>query len=120
MTASVAEAFLKPETARAIKQVLRGNNLTGVASWADEIKRQPRYRWTSTLHYSNPKDDEPAQCGYDYQRDCPDQKCVVGAIFNFTAVYDPQRQHSADVREEALKFLVHFVGDMHQPLHSMH
>jgi hypothetical protein len=50
-------------------------------------------------------------------RDCPKGQCVVSALAGFEAVLkDPQA--SPEHRKEALLFVVHFVGDLHQPLHS--
>jgi hypothetical protein len=53
---------------------------------------------------------------YDAARDCPDGQCVVAAI-------ERQRQvlmsSASDVdRLKALKYVVHFVADVHQPLHA--
>lgn len=96
----------------------RHENLTRIASWADEIKRRPEYRFTSSLHYVNPKDDEPHMCRFDYQMDCPEGRCIVGAIFNYSKRADPSTGLSHDAQVEALKFLVHYVGDIHQPLHG--
>jgi hypothetical protein len=55
--------------------------------------------------------------GYDATRDCSGGNCVVEQIANFQQVL----ASSTDVnttQDEALKFLVHFVGDVHQPLHT--
>jgi len=57
-----------------------------------------------------------ANCDYVAPRDCPGGNCVVGAIEARV-----QRLASNAVpaeRLEALKFLVHFVGNVHQPLHA--
>lgn len=53
---------------------------------------------------------------YDAARDCPRGDCVVAAIERFEVVL---RDRSAPPRErlEALKFIVHLVADVHQPLH---
>jgi hypothetical protein len=117
LTASIAEQFLNPKTEIAIRELLPVDNLTTVSTWADQIKRNPRYRWTSTLHYVNPKDDEPSHCDFDYGRDCNDEKCIVGALFNFSQVV-VNRRLDERTRTDALKFLVHFLGDIHQPLHG--
>lgn len=113
----------------AVEDLLRGQSLKDVATWADEIKRRPEYRFTSRLHYVNPEDDEPARCGYEYKRDCPNgNQCIIGALFNYTRRIENEStsvsKNSNDTtllpkpaRIEALKFLVHFVGDLHQPLH---
>lgn len=60
LTATVAQQLLSKDAELGVEQVLshdRGN-MTRVATWADEVKRQQRYRWSSTLHYVNPHDDE--------------------------------------------------------------
>ena len=50
-------------------------------------------------------------------RDCPKGNCVVQKIEDFEAVLrDPNAP--AIQRREALMFVIHFIGDMHQPLHS--
>jgi len=66
------------------------------------------------LHYVN---SPPDSDGYDAQRDCADGCCVVGAIEHYADVlHDPTTPRPLKI--EALKFLVHFVGDVHQPMHA--
>ena len=86
-----------------------GQTLVSIATWADEHRGPADAPW----HYLNfPR----GQCRFDAARDCPDGQCVVGAI---------ERQHdilaskATDAeRLQALKYLVHFVADIHQPLHA--
>ena len=65
------------------------------------------------LHYIDTPD---WACDYVKSRDCANSMCVAGAITNYT-----NRLLSSTVdytaRNEALRFLTHFVGDIHQPLH---
>lgn len=90
--------------------------LGGVASWADALRQSdpPRFRETSRWHFINARS---AGCAFDLARDCPDGQCVVMAI-------EQQQRVLADVslpleqRRDALKFIVHLVGDIHQPLHA--
>jgi hypothetical protein len=75
-------------------------------------------RFTSDFHFIDAKDDPPRYCGVDFERDCKkDRGCVVSALHNYTS-----RMLDADLsaaeRAIAAKFVVHFVGDMHQPLHT--
>jgi hypothetical protein len=58
---------------------------------------------------------EPAT--YDANRDCPNNDCVVAKIAHFDGVL-ADRQFPERERLEALKYLVHFIGDVHQPLHA--
>ena len=52
------------------------------------------------------------------QRDCPKGACVIAKIEDFREAIDRDECDEPRQRKEALMFLVHFVGDMHQPLHS--
>lgn len=88
--------------------------LAGVATWPDAIRKQPAYRWTAPLHYVNIRD---AACRFEAGRDCRKGECVVSAIERYAARLSDTSLRRAE-RAEALKYLVHFVGDIHQPLHS--
>ena len=66
------------------------------------------------------------KCSFNYTRDCPDDICAVGAIMNYTKqLYDGYTLFDNDdnvtslpsALRESLMFLVHFMGDIHQPLH---
>ena len=113
IASSIATHHLTPEAQAAVTQLLGGQSLADVSTWADEIRSDSSYRWASPLHYSNV---EPGADAFDLQRDCPEQGCVVSAIIKYTDVLRSQ-DASREARTEALKFLVHFVQDVHQPLH---
>jgi hypothetical protein len=50
-------------------------------------------------------------------RECPDGQCVIAQTEHFLAVLkDPKADRAA--KAEALRFVVHLVGDLHQPLHD--
>ncbi len=119
MVGRIAEKNLTPETLRAVNELLNGTNTVTVhisdndiANWPDFIRKEcPE---TGPWHFV----DIPfAAEKYDDQRDCvAHQGCVVEAIPRFQqALADNQTNTAA--RVEALKFLVHFVADVHQPLH---
>ena len=117
LTAAIAQHNLHDGVRERVLSLISKGNMSSVATWADEIKRDAKYRYTSVLHYVNPHDSEPDQCSFDYRADCGNGKCVVGAILNFTEHLDPKNGYSKAVQTEALKFLIHFIADMHQPLH---
>ena len=62
-------------------------------------------------------DDPPKSCNVDYERDCGDEGCSVSAIANYTSRASDGRLSTANTAE-ALRFLVHFIGDITQPLHD--
>jgi len=83
------------------------------ASWADEIRdRRPD---TGPWHYV----DIPLEAsGYDRDRDCPrPANCVVAQIENDLRNL-ADRKLDERVRADALRFLIHFAADIHQPLHA--
>ncbi len=120
IVADIAEQYLDPETARQVRELLAIENATTLAevsTWADEIRRQRPE--TAPWHFVNIPIHPPAgtPAAYVAARDCPRSDCVVAAIERFEGVL---RDKTAPPRQrlEALKFVVHFVGDIHQPLHA--
>jgi len=113
VVASVAQALLTSSAASAASDILNGQTLSDVSSWADSVKRSPGYEWSGVLHYINTPD---WKCNFQYSRDCGDDACVAGALLNYTARLVDDSLPDKQI-EEALKFLVHFAGDIHQPLH---
>jgi hypothetical protein len=118
--AEIAEQFLEPETAHRVRDLLAIENrttLAEVSTWADEIRPQhpETRRWHFVSIPIHPNAGVPS--GYDSARDCPQDECVVAKIEEFERVLaDPQASERG--RLEALKYVVHFIGDVHQPLHA--
>lgn len=119
----IAEYFFTEDALAAVKSLLperAEGDLASVCSWADEVRRDPHYRWSSHLHYVNTPD---FACNYEYARDCHKDRCVTGAIYNYTMQLVSGHNNDSDLTAikynltEALMFLSHFVGDVHQPLH---
>jgi len=118
--AEIAEQFLQPQTVHQIRELLAIENVTTLAevsTWADEIRSQ--HPETAHWHFVNipihPSPSEPKE--YEANRDCPNGDCVVAKIEEFQRVLSDQQKPDRE-RFEALKYLIHFVGDVHQPLHA--
>lgn len=115
----LAEARLHPAALAQVRRLLADEqdaSLAGVSNWADDLRAtgSPLGRATSRWHFVN---FQGGDCGYVPARDCPDGNCVVAAISrNFLVLADRSRPDAE--REVALKFLVHLVADVHQPLHA--
>jgi nuclease S1 len=111
VVARLAESRLAPHTRDAVRDILGGQSLADASVWADNI-RQYRHD-ADRLHYVN---IPLADTRYVPQRHCPGGQCIIAAIEQERRVLaDPAA--SADERAEALRFLIHFMGDLHQPLH---
>lgn len=118
--AFIASDFVSDQTATYLQSLLHNSTpeyLAGVATWADSIRYTKWGRFTGAFHYIDAKDDPPRSCGVDLARDCKPEGCVVTALANYTARLLDTRLPAYE-RAQAAKFVVHFVGDVHQPLHD--
>src|SRR5215472_10055669 len=125
IVARLAQSRLTSATKKNIRLLLGNDDLAAVAVWADDIRkdRNQTFGW----HFVDiPKDAD----AFSAARDCfrPQDKnpaaqtdhhnCIVDRLDMFRqTLADPNA--SRNDRIEALKFLVHFVGDIHQPLHDV-
>jgi len=118
LVGELAQQALTPAAQREVNALLEGEaepTLGGVAYWADTLRSSDpdRFRATSRWHYVSLVPD----CRFDANQACPDGNCVVGAIRE-QARKLADRSLPIEVRRDALKFVVHFAGDVHQPLHA--
>lgn len=119
MVGELAQRHLDPTAQTEVARLLAGEKdptLGGVATWADDLRNDDpeRFKATSRWHYINAKG---GGCGFDLERDCADGNCVVSAIEKQRAIL-ADRNQPLDARRDALKFLAHLVGDVHQPMHA--
>ena len=137
----IADHYLDPAVRTKVQTILAGDTThltpdTGIASeatWADKFRDSDRnttkvhYNQTHNWHYVDIELDQPnidAACfdhppvplGTVASEASPDD-CVVDKIDQFIAELKSPTT-SADEKREALQFLLHFVGDLHQPLHA--
>ncbi|KAG8945389.1 hypothetical protein FRC04_000839 [Tulasnella sp. 424] len=125
--ANVALQFLQEDALAGVEAVLAADghrkssnpSIVDVASWADDFGHSKGGTFSKTYHYIDAHDNPPFSCDVDLERDCNDEKeeCVVKAIAKYTEqLLRPSR--NVNDTADALKFLVHFIGDITQPLHT--
>jgi len=117
LIAELAERSLDPATRSKIQRLLIDEpdpSLAGIASWADRVRDEEGWEWTAPMHYVKFAD---ASCATVHAKDCRDDGCVDAAITRYLDDLGNNTLSHAQ-RVEALKFVVHFVGDAHQPLHA--
>ncbi|MBZ5622652.1 MAG: S1/P1 nuclease [Acidobacteriia bacterium] len=112
LVARIADAQLTPATRARVTAILApGQTMASIASWADEARRTRAD--TAPWHFI---DIPISQSHLDMARDCPKNACIIAEIADLRkTLEDPATP--ADRQREALMFLVHFIGDMHEPLH---
>lgn len=115
---AVADALVRDATRREIARLLdaepeRRRGLAGVATWADRLRGTDAHR--PAWHYDN----LPA-CGPVPPREawCAGGDCATARIEAWRTVLADVRRPPAE-RSEALKWIVHLVGDVHQPMHAV-
>ncbi|EKM56607.1 uncharacterized protein PHACADRAFT_183223 [Phanerochaete carnosa HHB-10118-sp] len=131
IVATIAQVYLHPSTLANVCEILHPGyklqlwppcHLSRVASWADQVKRSPQYRYTSAMHYVGALGDHPSETclfpgarGWAGKRDVN----VLGAVRNMTEVLVGyiDGYYEQSTMEDAVKFLIHYMGDMHMPLH---
>jgi len=139
VVAFLARAHLTPAASREVDRLLHASPvnvssdrycpdppadmMAAVATWADEIRTA---RKNGEWHYINiprtitKRTKISAWCPEIWPASGGKQAagCVVGAIEHFTKILEDRHRSDAD-RAEALRYLIHFVGDIHQPLHAV-
>ena len=126
LTALVAEHYLTPDAKAQVAELLaadrKGETLADVAPWADEYRTS--HPETEGWHFV----DIPSTAAtFDRMRDCPASKtdpkspwrdCVTDRILYFEGRLG-DTSLSLEERAVALKFLIHLIGDVHQPFHTI-
>lgn len=119
LVARVAETRLEPAAKAEVERLLAiepGETLASVAPWADQVRaNDPDLgRRSARWHYINMGEDG---CVYDHARHCRDGNCVIEALKAQSTRLGDRNLADAE-RLQALKFVVHLAGDIHQPLHA--
>jgi hypothetical protein len=125
VVAALAESMLSTAAKSGVQSVIGNSTLSSVANWADQIRpqRDETYNW----HFV---DIPKSAAAFSETRDCflptnshagaatDHHNCVVDRITLFKQVLADTTKTPLE-RTEALKFIVHFVGDVHQPFHAI-
>lgn len=109
--AIIADNHLSTDARKQLEQLVGDNSLAELALWADSIKSDSQWAHTKPWHYINIDSAESIQ-----SLKSADGDDILWALEHFYAqLANPEL--SVEVRRQALQFFVHFVADVHQPLH---
>ena len=107
----IAQQHLSAEAQARLAEVLEGHSLAAASTWMDEIRSDDAYDYTSTWHWVTIPD------GMTYaETDKNPSGDVLGKIRELTGALQADTL-SAETERNYVRFLVHLVGDIHQPLH---
>lgn len=108
----IAQSRLNRRARKNIEEIMGSESLARASTWADEIKSEPEnWKHASPWHYTQ------IPAGADFHDLVPPTE---GDIYTALVAMEKVLQNSQAKQEEkkqALRFVVHFVGDLHQPLH---
>jgi len=106
----IAERQLTKEVKEIVYDILDGESLSSVSTWADEMRSNPNFDKYSHWHYVN------LPLNVEYPDADVAEENVVSIIKRCVAIL---KSPSADkeMKKFYLKYLVHLVGDVHQPMH---
>lgn len=116
LVARIALTRMSEPARAAAKAILGDDDFVTSATWADDVRqaRPETYNW----HFV---DIPYGEARYDAARDCKAADrgdCVIAAITRLRAKLADAATPALE-RREALKFIIHFVGDLHEPLHTI-
>lgn len=107
----IAQRNLTPKTLKEIKKLAGTEDLSKLSTWPDEIRSDPKMTFTAPWHFAS----IPTGKTYFDQKRSKDGD-VIEALYRFEDILRNPKATAAD-KLDALRFLVHFTGDLHQPLH---
>jgi uncharacterized cupredoxin-like copper-binding protein len=115
VTGAIAEQYLTAEAKAAIKQLLPNESLAEASTYADEMRSNPGEFWQKEArpyHYVTvPKGKHYHDVG------APEEGDAFTALQKFSKIVKDETA-PLEERQRALRFIVHIIGDLHQPLHA--
>lgn len=111
----LADERINGKTKAEIELILGEEDLAEASTWADEQRSNPDAFWqeqAGRFHYVTVPNDKPYR-----EVGAPAEGDAVSALTRFTATVR-DRNVSRDEKALALRFIVHIIGDLHQPLHA--
>jgi len=107
----IADRYLSNRAKRKIKKLLNGQSLALISTYGDDIKSDDRYNEYGPWHYVN----FPFDSTYEEHPKSEKGDIIVGIRTCKQVLNDENATREEKVFH--LKMLVHFIGDLHQPLH---
>jgi len=116
VVAEIAENHLTNRAKRKLKKLIGKQKLAYWANWPDNVRNSPEWKNTSTWHYVNIPPQESKEQFIEQLKN-NNKPNIYTAIQNVKGIIVDKNTPDAD-REIYLRFLVHFLGDMMQPMHT--
>ncbi len=115
VVAEIASYYLTPKAKKEIAAILDNQSMAMVANWADFIKSDSTYNYTHDWHFVNLPENLTYAEAFAFLQNTNDNN-----IYSQTLQLQTVLKSAIASKEEkafALKFIIHLIGDMHQPMH---
>jgi hypothetical protein len=112
---SIAQKHLTPKALAGVRDLLGGQSLSDVANWADSVRSLPAYKQTGPWHYINLPLGLDSVAFKNRVENMLEANVYSALVAQMRLITD--NTVSRERKVDALKFIVHFVGDLHQPMH---
>ena len=113
---NIAEHYLTDKARREVAALLGTQTLTLVSTSPDEMRALPEYKETGPWHFVNTPLGLPHDQYVSAIKAQPEANAYNVLLLKIKAMHDPAL--TREQRAEALIYVVHLVGDIHQPLHT--
>jgi hypothetical protein len=114
ITGAIAQKYLSPTALAVVQQILPNEDLAEASTYPDEMKSNPIEFWQKT---ASPWHYVTVPAGHSYHEvGAPEEGDAITALNKFTQTLGDPKASLAD-KQLALRFIVHIIGDLHQPLH---
>lgn len=114
VTGQIAESYLTAQSKQQLTAIMGAESLAESATYPDEMRSSPDLFWKKTAnpyHYVTLEDGERY-----HDHDAPAVGDAVTALTMYTKVLQ-DKNSSIEQKQLAVRFIVHIIGDLHQPLH---
>ena len=107
----VAQKYLNKKARKALERILSGQSLAIASTWMDEIRSDSTFNYTADWHWVTIQDGQ----NYDQSEKNPNGDVIQ----TLERIINELKSGKLSAKEEAerVKFLIHLIGDIHQPLH---
>lgn len=112
----IAQSYLSKKAGREVKKILGHESLAMASNWADFIKSEPSYNYLGNWHYIN----LPAGLSSDQIQNSLQKDTATNVYTKIRFLSTELKNNTLDQDKKVmyLRLLIHFVGDLHQPMHT--
>ncbi|SMO52239.1 S1/P1 nuclease [Solitalea koreensis] len=119
IVAEIASRHLTKKAQKAVQKILGKESLAMCSNWADFIKSDPSYKYASVWHYFDlPENISTFEQARSIMRN--DATANAYSVINKMIADLKNPNLSKDKKVFAMRFLVHLIADVHQPMHCGH